>query len=346
MKYLFYVLLTIFLIKVYDRFFLKMQIKKALKNKKISYVDYNKYSLIDVNDRIEDKFKIEKIVFDSKIIPEKMAYTIIFPLDFDKNKEYSIVYMLHGLRDSAFSWIEKAELDRIYYSLLKNNEVNSMIIVLPESGYEGRSWYSNWVEDEERKYETYFIEELIPKAENGLKIKSRGICGFSMGGYGAMKLSLKNLDKFQSVSSLAGAINFPRFFIAELKGLGIFKHMKVSRFMTKSEDSKHFARVFGGKMKFFRNENVYNILRKVCRHKLEEIKKVSYLLSVGEKDNTFYTMLYQWTDVVGEMEKRDLDYKGRLVKNEEHTWDYVKKELPSILRFHSKTLSKESTKYE
>ena len=73
---------------------------------------------------------------------------------------------------------------------------------------------------------------------------------------------------------------------------------------------------------------------------------MSYLLSVGEKDNTFYTMLYQWTDVVGEMEKRDLDYKGRLVKNEEHTWDYVKKELPSILRFHSKTLSKESTKYE
>ena len=33
-----------------------------------------------------------------------------------------------------------------------------MIIVLPESGYEGRSWYSNWIENEERKYETYFIK--------------------------------------------------------------------------------------------------------------------------------------------------------------------------------------------
>lgn len=343
MRYFIYIALIIFLIKIYDRFFLKLQLKKALKNKKITYIDK---APIDNLDEIEVDLNITRIEFDSKLLPEKMAYHVILPPEYDETKEYMIIYMLHGLRDSASFWIEKAKLDKIYYKLVKSGKIDPMIIVLPESGYEGRSWYSNWIGDEERKYETYFIEELLPMVEKDFRIKNRGICGFSMGGYGAMKLSLRNLDKFKSVSSLAGAINFPRFFIAELKGLGIFKHMKVSKFMTRTEDSKHFARVFGGRMKFFRNENVYNILRKVCKNNLDEIKNISYLLSVGEKDNSFYTMLYQWTDVIGEMEKRDLDYKGRLVKNEEHTWDYVMKELPSILKFHSKTLKKERIENE
>lgn len=331
MKYIIYLIVTIISIKIYDKLYLKFQIIRAVKNKKITYIDYNNYQEIK-NSR---KIYTEYFEINSEFVDEKMNGKIILPINYDKNKSYPILYLLHGLRDNCDSWIEKAKLGEIYYNLLEKNEIKEMILVLPNSGFEGRSWYTNWFGQEKKAYEKYFIEELIPQIEKNLNISSRAITGFSMGGYGAFKLTLKHLGTFQSVSSFAGAVNFPRFFFPELKGLGIFKHLTVNKLMTKSEDSMHLANIFGRKMKAFRYENVYNILRKVKKNNFEELKKIHFFLSVGDKDNSFYTMLYQWIDIVGELDKRKLSYEGHLVKNEEHTWSYVEKELKSILKFHS-----------
>jgi S-formylglutathione hydrolase FrmB len=324
-------------IKLYNKLFLRYELKKALNNTKVDYINYDNY----IEKKVEKKLNIKKIEFKSKTVCEKMSYHILYPPKYDANKTYPVLYMLHGLRDQAVFWVEKAKLGEIYYDMLEKGQIEEMVIILPESGFEGRAWYSNWISNPNRRYEDYFSSELIEHAERDIKVSKRGISGFSMGGYGALKLSLKHLNLFSSVSSFAGAINFPRLFITELKGLGLLKHMKTNRYMTKSDDSRHFARVFGQKMKFFRNENVYNILRKKVKHNLKELKKLEFLLSVGEKDNTFYTMLYQWEDVIGEMEKRGLSYRGRLVKDAEHTWSYVERELPAILTFHSKSFKGE-----
>lgn len=331
MKYIIYLIITIISIKIYDKFYLKLQIIRAINNKKIAYIDYNNY--IEIKNK--KQIHTESFEINSKFVDEQMNGKIIFPINFNKDKSYPILYLLHGLRDNCDSWIEKAKLGEIYYDLLERKEIEEMILVLPNSGFEGRSWYSNWFGQENKAYETYFIEELIPKVETNFNISSRAITGFSMGGYGAFKLTLKHLGTFNSVSSFAGAINFPRFFFPELKGLGIFKHLTINKLMTKSEDSMHLANIFGRKMRTFRQENVYNILRKVKKNNFEELKKIHFFLSVGDKDNSFYTMLYQWIDIVGELDKRNLSYEGHLVKNEEHTWSYVEKELKSILKFHS-----------
>ena len=105
--------------------------------------------------------------------------------------------------------------------------------------------------------------------------------------------------------------------------------------MTRSANSKHFTLVFGEELKNIRRENVYYILRQKCKSNLNEVKKIKFLLSVGEKDNSSYTMLYQWEDVLWEMKKQNLDYKARIIKGEGHFWTYVEKELPYVLTFHS-----------
>lgn len=326
-----FLVLVILGVKIYNRIFLRMQMKKTLKNAKVEYIKYDNYE----EKEIKRKVHLKKFSFKGKSVCEKMAYNLIYPINYDKNKKYPILYMLHGLRDESIFWVEKAKLGEIYYELLEEGKVEPMILCLPDSGFEGRSWYTNWKFEEGRRYEDYFTKDLIEEVESRVAVNKRGITGFSMGGYGAVKLALKHLGLYSNVSSFAGAINFPRLFIAELKGLGLLKHLRTNKFMTKTEDSKHFARVFGNKLKFFRNENVYNILRKVVRHDLDKLKEIDFLLSVGEKDNSFYTMVYQWEDVIGEFEKRSLKYKGRLVKGGEHTWSYVEKELPAILQFHS-----------
>ena len=210
-----------------------------------------------------------------------------------------------------------------------------MILILPESGSNGKSWYTNWYKQNNKKYEDFFMGEFLENIKKTYKISKFSIGGFSMGGYGSLKFSLKNLDSFVSVSSLAGAINFPRLFISELKGLGILRILKTNFLMTRSANSKHFTLVFGEELKNIRRENVYYILRQKCKSNLNEVKKIKFLLSVGEKDNSSYTMLYQWEDVLWEMKKQNLNYKARIVKGEGHFWTYVEKELPYVLTFHS-----------
>ena len=60
------------------------------------------------------------------------------------------------------------------------------------------------------KSETHLIRELLPRIDREYRTLARpeawGICGFSMGGGGALRLTLKHPDPFGAVASLAAAI--------------------------------------------------------------------------------------------------------------------------------------------
>lgn len=331
MIYIYLPIIGFIILKVYNKLFLKIQLQRIIKKGIADYVVYEEPLL---EKQITD-YNIDFTKFYSEKVSEDMSYFALLPKDYDKNKEYPVLILLHGVNDQAKFWNEKAKLGEIYYKLLDEKKIKPMILVLPESGDEGRSWYTNWYKQANKKYEDYFMEDFFHELKKRYKTKEFSICGFSMGGYGALKLSLKNLDKFISVSSLAGAINFPRLFISELKGVGLLRLLKITPLLTRSENSKQFSKVFGEELNNMRRENVYYILRKVCKSNIDDVKKVKFLLSVGSKDNSSYTMLYQWEDVLWEMKKRDLNYKARIVKGEGHFWSYVEKELPYVLQFHS-----------
>lgn len=331
MKYIILLFISFIVLKVYNKLFLKIQLQKILENGIADYIIYK-------NPYVETKntnYNIDYTRLYSEKVSEYMSYFALLPKDYDRSKEYPALILLHGINDKANFWNEKARLGETYYKLLEENQIEPMILILPESGDNGKSWYTNWYKTPNKKYEDFFIQDFLEELTVRYKIKKFAISGFSMGGYGALKLSLKNLDKFISVSSFAGALNFPRLFISELKGVGLLRLLKMTPLLTRSENSKQFSKVFGEELKNMRKENVYYLLRKVCKSNINEIKKVKFLLSVGDKDNSSYTMLYQWEDVLWEMKKRDLNYKARIVKGEGHFWTYVEKELPYVLKFHS-----------
>jgi len=331
MKIIILIITGILLLKIYNIVFLKIQLHNIIKN---GIADYIVYTGPQINTP-DTEYNVDYTKIYSEKVSEDMSYFALLPKDYDKSKDYPALILLHGVHDKAYYWNEKAKLGEIYYKLLEEKVIEPMILILPESGDDGKSWYTNWYKEENKKYEDFFIEDLLEELKKRYKIKSFAISGFSMGGYGSLKLALKHLDKFVSVSSLAGAINLPRLFASELKGLGLLRLLKVSSLITRTENSKQFAKVFGEDFKNVRKENVYYILRKKCKSDIEEVKKVKFLLSVGDKDNSSYTMLYQWEDVLWEMKKRNLHYKARIVKGEGHFWTYVEKELPYVLKFHS-----------
>jgi S-formylglutathione hydrolase FrmB len=322
-----YTLLFYILYKLYR----KQKILKILKFKNVEIINYKDY----IPKKRESALAIKKHKIKSDLVSEVMDYYVILPNNYDNMKKYPVLFFLHGLGDSAIDWIEKAKLLESYDTLINNNKIKDMILVLPESGANGRSWYTNWYNISNKKYEDFFTDELINDIQKKYNIDTNnmGVTGFSMGGYGAYKLALKHLDKYKSIASLAGAINFPRLFSRLLKGFGLLKHLKLS---DKNQELRNLRKIFGKKIRYSNNENVFTLLKRKMNENIELVKSKYFYLSVGEYDNKGYTMLLQWEDIVEHMEKHHLNYEARLVKGEGHRWEYVEKEIESVLLFHSK----------
>lgn len=83
-------------------------------------------------------------------------------------------------------------------------------VVLPQ-GEDG--WYINAPGNPAARYETY-LEEVIAWAERTYPIATepaaRGIAGWSMGGYGAVRFAQTHPGKFGFVASVIGLLDFPR----------------------------------------------------------------------------------------------------------------------------------------
>ncbi len=140
---------------------------------------------------------IESLSMYSNILNKEIRFSILLPSDYYKNTDkYSTVYLLHGLGDNESSWIEYGEIDQIAKQLWAENEIIPMIFVMPQ-GF--NSYYSNTY-DSTFMYRDMFTKELVPYIDGHYRTLSnrnhRALLGYSMGGFGAMSLALKNPELF------------------------------------------------------------------------------------------------------------------------------------------------------
>jgi S-formylglutathione hydrolase FrmB len=142
----------------------------------------------------------------SQITGMDLPYNVILPRRYGfflGKKNYPVLYLLHGHGSDHSAWIANAPLTTYASDF-------NVIIVLPE-GKNG--WYTDSATVNHDKYETYILRELIPDVENRYRViherGARGIAGFSMGGYGALKFGMKYPDMFGFAGSLSGAFDAP-----------------------------------------------------------------------------------------------------------------------------------------
>jgi enterochelin esterase-like enzyme len=142
----------------------------------------------------QEKARIaEGLSMNSKILSQEVKYSIILPEDYyTSRKNYPVVYLLHGLGDNESSWLEYGQVSQAVDGVVKKGEIIPMIYVMPE-GY--RNYYVN---DYAGKflYEDMFIKELVPFIDKQYRTVSdknhRATMGYSMGGFGALVLPLRN----------------------------------------------------------------------------------------------------------------------------------------------------------
>lgn len=125
-------------------------------------------------------------------------------------RRYPVVYFLHGYtdNDAKFYGFTKhwMELPPILNNVFAQDAAHEMIVVTPDAYtlFQG-SMYSNSATT--GNWEDFVAKELVAYIDSHYRTlatrESRGLCGHSMGGYGALRIGEKNPDVFSSVYLLS-----------------------------------------------------------------------------------------------------------------------------------------------
>ncbi len=157
-------------------------------------------------------------LLQSKALGEDVGYVVWTPEEYGKsNKRYPVIYFLHGVggTESAdaggFSqWVSKA---------IGDGSLPPVICVFPNGGV---SYYRGEVEK-------MIVDELIPLIDKNYstisQAESRALAGFSMGGEGAVYLSIMYPELFCVAGSMGGELNpdDPQLKIAIEKAVPLWK---------------------------------------------------------------------------------------------------------------------------
>jgi len=154
---------------------------------------------------------VETVRFEADSVGRQMTYNIILPSGYEnaanRDRQYPTLYLLHGYGNSYEGWSRFMGVPS--YALQYE-----LIIVMPDAG---NSFYVNWAESSggvANAWEDYITQDVIGHVEANYPAlpqgEARAIAGFSMGGYGALTIGLRNPDLFASIGSQSGAFEYGR----------------------------------------------------------------------------------------------------------------------------------------
>jgi enterochelin esterase-like enzyme len=147
--------------------------------------------------------RIKHYTFHSKALDKQMAFTVVFPANYDeKRADWPVLFMLHGLGRHERTLVEDpASRERLL--------AQPYIIVLPK-GENG--WYFDSPFDKGRQYATY-LDEAIALSEQILPIShdraKRAIGGWSAGGFGSVWACIHHPESFGTLATVIAVVDFP-----------------------------------------------------------------------------------------------------------------------------------------
>ena len=156
--------------------------------------------------------KAGKVVTDSlesKVLGASVKYNVYLPSGFDKSdKQYPVIYMLHGLSDTYTAWAERGGMQTVADELIGTGELREVVIIMPNAG--GPDIHNTWngyFNMPGWNYEDFFFKEFLPQVERKYRIISdkghRAVMGLSMGGGGSTVYCQRHPDMFSSCYAMS-----------------------------------------------------------------------------------------------------------------------------------------------
>lgn len=255
----------------------------------------------------------------SNALNVNMYYNVYLPSGFqDSDKQYPVVYLLHGLGDDHTGWKEKGHIKTLIDNLIKSGEASEMVIIMPNaSNPDGRKGWSGYFNTENWKYEDFFFGELMPTAEKKYRCvgdkEHRAIMGLSMGGGGSTVYCQRYPEYFSSCYAMSAWLdNEPQ------------------RVRAKSKEDKTWC-----VCKAVCDNSALKFLDKADKATIGKLRTVKWFIDCGDDDFLF--------DLSVELHKKmiSLDIKDELrVRDGAHNWEYWHDSLALALPFASRNFGK------
>ena len=147
--------------------------------------------------------------FRSAILHSSVRYCVFLPASYStsqgKEQRYPVLYLLHGLGGNEQSAAVDGEWSALQ-DLRSEHKVGDFLVVAPDG------WDTFYINSRDGKtlYGDFFLREFMPFIERTYRVRggraSRGITGFSMGGYGALRIAFGHPELFGSVSAHSAAL--------------------------------------------------------------------------------------------------------------------------------------------
>lgn len=129
------------------------------------------------------------------IIPQKSSSGEIGIKTNTQNEKYKCLYLLHGLSDNHTIWLRRTSIERYAQEY-------GICVVMP---FADRSFYTDMKYG--GKYYTYIAKELPRIIREFFNVSEKRednfIAGLSMGGYGALKIGMRECDSFCACAGLS-----------------------------------------------------------------------------------------------------------------------------------------------
>lgn len=137
------------------------------------------------------------------VVPQKSTNGEIGIKNNAHGDKYKTLYLLHGLSDDNSIWMRRTSIERYATEC-------GIAVVMPEVA---RSFYTDMKYG--GRYYTFISQEVPRIAREFLPLSGERcdnyIAGLSMGGYGALKVALKNPEKFCAAAGLSSVADIVEF---------------------------------------------------------------------------------------------------------------------------------------
>jgi enterochelin esterase-like enzyme len=148
---------------------------------------------------------VEHGVLHSPSMDRDVGFNVYLPPGYAEGKrKYAVVYFLHGAGGNENS--DAGGFSGMVQKEMQAKHIPEVICVFPNGGMSG---YADHL-DQKVMGETLIIKEIIPYVDAHYRTlttrEGRAVCGFSMGGGGAIRLALKYPDLFCAAASWAAAL--------------------------------------------------------------------------------------------------------------------------------------------
>jgi putative tributyrin esterase len=152
--------------------------------------------------RLTANVRMQDVTVHSSALGRDMPYRVLLPATIAPDKRLPVVYLLHGGGGDYHDWSNNSDVAQF--------SGRGLILVMPEGE---ASYYVNAVDRPADRFEDYITKDVIADVEAKFPVatgrQNRAIVGISMGGFGAVVLSLKHPDLFVFAGALSPALDVP-----------------------------------------------------------------------------------------------------------------------------------------